>query len=822
MTDESLLIHSRHSNAGPRGRATYLGVGALLGAAVVVVLVRSLGVAQPPSSVVGWWLPSGSTSDVSTSPHLRPFEAATPRPGDALRWSTRDVEPLPEQRALLTTSALEGEPFAYSKYATIVPDPAYFRKDHEAEDLSEAWGAWGFWDDAEDERPTTDYCGAFPYRDISEDEFPDESWQVDAVFVNHILDSGGNLVRRAQDAIFAEYGRGKPLPLEQLLERAKMFRWAKVDFAKDEEPSAESHQRGGWTTDRSWDGLVRRLLHAIVTNDDFVVVVVGGQPTVGAGNHFRHSYAMQFHRVVAPVLARLGVRLVTRNLSHRHRGSLSAALGAVWGGDVDIMIWDEGRIEHTRREKDLFLRQALLTGREKIPLIWMGGSDSDWELLRMYHEQADIDVGRFGTGLYGIPWTASKKMADSLPKASRYLLCEDDVRDLCRHDPTEYCAQCWIDRSDIPDPKALFPNITDKVPGHHQWNEGWRAHQLTGRLLAHTVLEAFQDAIQLFTQGTGGGPPLDDFSWHVGEYYENMRTKLANLSPTQTGCADWGDLLPARVCTTPLHGATQYTPRATSSIADLVKAGPSGKPVNPQQVMYPGHDVHNPCFDPEDGVANIVGVVSGRRQLLEEPMEVFDDLLSGMPEAFARVQASRQAEKEEIPPQDIHPRELESLETGPGWHVANESPGQCDGEYTSICGRQTSSTCPLLGYHDSSGQVRGDEAAGWLVLEIPNVEMGLIMFGLVLETQSRLRHADPIAGLPDSFSFDVSLDGKVTTWSKSEFVEHYRRQLQRTFDGLVLLDDPLFTTEAKPVEVAIRIRNCGAACRVGITHAFWA
>jgi hypothetical protein len=30
---------------------------------------------------------------------------------------------------------------------------------------------------------------------------------------------------------------------------------------------------GGWTTKRSFDGLVRRLLHAMNTNDEFVVVM---------------------------------------------------------------------------------------------------------------------------------------------------------------------------------------------------------------------------------------------------------------------------------------------------------------------------------------------------------------------------------------------------------------------------------------------------------------------------------------------------------------------------------------------------------------------
>jgi len=45
----------------------------------------------------------------------------------------------------------------------------------------ESWGHWGFWDGAEETRPEGDYCGKYPNRDIPEDEWPENAWQVDAV-----------------------------------------------------------------------------------------------------------------------------------------------------------------------------------------------------------------------------------------------------------------------------------------------------------------------------------------------------------------------------------------------------------------------------------------------------------------------------------------------------------------------------------------------------------------------------------------------------------------------------------------------------------------
>ena len=51
-----------------------------------------------------------------------------------------------------------------------------------------------------------------------------------------------------------------------------MFRWEKVDLGAGQVPSPSSRMQGGWTTQRSFDGLARRILHAIMTNDEFVYV----------------------------------------------------------------------------------------------------------------------------------------------------------------------------------------------------------------------------------------------------------------------------------------------------------------------------------------------------------------------------------------------------------------------------------------------------------------------------------------------------------------------------------------------------------------------
>lgn len=176
-------------------------------------------------------------------------------------------------------------PLVYSKMATIVPDPTHPISDKAKKEAKEKFGAWGFWDGDESMRPTDDYCAKAPNRDVV--EFPDTAWQNDAVFVNHYLNDAEQLVGRTMEAIFTEYGWGiDQWPADQkawvMKERLKMYHVEYVedeDFAKDDFTAPEkylkrgTHGSGGWSTKRSFDGLVRRLLHAMTTNDEFVVVL---------------------------------------------------------------------------------------------------------------------------------------------------------------------------------------------------------------------------------------------------------------------------------------------------------------------------------------------------------------------------------------------------------------------------------------------------------------------------------------------------------------------------------------------------------------------
>ena len=105
--------------------------------------------------------------------------------------------------------------FLYSKYATVLPLVDHpFPNNEVKEEYAEKYGKWHFWDGDEEERPMEDYTAKYPNRDMPGEDFPDDAWQADAVYVNHILNDADQLIGRTMEAIFVEYGKGKPLPPE--------------------------------------------------------------------------------------------------------------------------------------------------------------------------------------------------------------------------------------------------------------------------------------------------------------------------------------------------------------------------------------------------------------------------------------------------------------------------------------------------------------------------------------------------------------------------------------------------------------------------------
>jgi hypothetical protein len=278
-----------------------------------------------------------------------------------------------------TTKNHSGYQFPKEQYTTDTLPWTRPISDEENEALIEKWGNWHFWDGDPDSRPTEDYMAAFPNRDCPFDEFPNTAWQADAVYVNHMLDSAGELVARAKDAIYTEYGYGprSEIDHDQLKTRREMFKLSLIDL---EDPSVvpppESLSQGGWSTRRSLAGLARRLLHAMMTNDSFTIVIGGHSAAAGHGNHFLQNYAMQMYKALKPIFDRVGVELIVRNEAQGGLGTMQHGLGSadIYGDDVDMLMWDSAMTEKEHNAISLYYRQALIGGK-RAPVLWGGPFD---------------------------------------------------------------------------------------------------------------------------------------------------------------------------------------------------------------------------------------------------------------------------------------------------------------------------------------------------------------------------------------------------------------------------------------------------------------
>lgn len=152
--------------------------------------------------------------------------------------------------------------------------------DEEREAIIQQWGSWTLTD--EKERPKEDYYDAYPNRDIPYEDFPTNAWQTDQEYLADFLPEALALVNRVQMAILAEYGKTNS---SDMFNVEILDTWDGQNFvgSKGLASHRPSMKQGGFTNRRSWNGLVRRLLHAVMTEDIFVFAMGGHSAAAGHG-----------------------------------------------------------------------------------------------------------------------------------------------------------------------------------------------------------------------------------------------------------------------------------------------------------------------------------------------------------------------------------------------------------------------------------------------------------------------------------------------------------------------------------------------------------
>lgn len=122
----------------------------------------------------------------------------------------------------------------------------------------------------------------------------------------------------------------------------------------------------------------------------------------------------------------------------------------------------------------------------------------------------------------------------SQPYAGRYLKCSGAANSICKNN--RYDGVCWIDRPDVT-PTTQQSNAPG---GRASWHPGNREHQLFGRVLTYTILEATKDALNLWKETDG--LLLNDEAWHMTAHYEGLRKRVEEIPLEKYHCLNYGEM----------------------------------------------------------------------------------------------------------------------------------------------------------------------------------------------------------------------------------------------------------------------------------------
>ena len=451
----------------------------------------------------------------------------------AVRRLIADVDEAALARYKADTPGFRRHPSYYSdKYLTRARGP------------DASMGSWTLVDSKSAIRPGDDFYNQYPNRDVPWQDFPETTaWQKDATYLPQFLDQGIALVERALEAILTEYGYGSDRDDRPFEERLSIL----TNPSRNTMPG------------KSFEGLVRRVLHSIVTQDTFTLAMSGHSAAAGTcaktnvfvhclcvyfilysfiglfihsllarfllllypghGNHFQQSYTHAYGVIVEPIFARLGVHAMSRNFGFGGLGTIQTgiAASALMGPDVDVLMWDSGMTEKGSAIGVLGV-QAALAG-DRIPVYLSTAAYGN-----PLNSEVGMDVGSPGNFVSFAPMANTREELDALPWASQCLRFGNDLKPVCGGN--HYRGICWLDRSDFiwngMNMSYTPVNTKQKEPGGRAgWHPGDRVHQIRGRGLAGLVLSGIRDALLLWKNSEN--LVLKDEDWHGECLYTGYR-----------------------------------------------------------------------------------------------------------------------------------------------------------------------------------------------------------------------------------------------------------------------------------------------------------
>lgn len=388
--------------------------------------------------------------------------------------------------------------------------------------------------------------------------------------------------------------------------------------------------------------------------------------------------------------------------------------------------------EKDKQSLEMFNRQAMMNG-ERVPVIF----------TRM---PVDLDLDTNGTAWIGdvlssnefVPKTTSESQGATMPWAIQYLNCEEDVVNLCGgRGKDKYNAYCWVKRSDVTleTETGRYPMANRQPKSQASWHPGWRVHQFESRKVALVFLNAFKKAFKIWEDGIKDQFPLDVKYWHVGSIYKDIQKNFVeNIKGVRKGnshCEKYFEKHNLeKMCYTMMHGMSEFTPVNIGYENSIIKHARKGENGFPKQVgvmPYVGPDLLPLKWKIPDGDVDVHAIAIASNYEAPNFDHLFEEEIEEDNDEDAE---DAEDERRDLSAQDTS-RFVSStgIVPGEGWasSVFKETGVQeyCDGSAMSECNR--GGWCATEGSNDRHGCLSGDGLSGWLVIDIPHVEEGIIL-----------------------------------------------------------------------------------------------
>jgi hypothetical protein len=699
------------------------------------------------------------------------------------------------------------------------------------EAIKKEWGAWEaptdvFYEKYSVRRPEPPF-DTYPYRDLPLKKFPEHSWQLDETYVASFLQQAKELLHRVKEGVYTEYGHptirknGKKISKNERDKRDELFRVITENFFVKKGTAVEIRnvriaKKGvAFMSETTWDGLVQKLLHAMMTNDEFYVVLVG-QGSAYKANNFFQSQIMQFNHLMEPVFDLLGMNLVTRNMGMDASTTTSALGGADVYGEADILWYYRSNGEkESIGQHDLLQKQAILAG-ERVPVI-------------LTPTPAGLEAATNGTALLGnlqpgaevCSWTqyfvnGTLKHPKSVP-VCQYARCDDTL--LAEGYCSVHDSVCWVDRKDW-NPTA---SQNSDVGAQDESYPGVNNHQWEGRKLSLVLLHALEAAIEQWQEAIlEDGFPLQEKYWHVRPMYEEIRNNVRSLgiNSQATACELFLSKLDPMICHLAMHSHSEWTPQVRPQHFQLRNIATGLQEMHRGVEPYHGVDLLPWQWKIPDSHIDIHMIAIATKT----PPQVVDGNFDDDDDNYSWLCNEDDASSELIgcgkePRRYLYPEEMKmKTSTGPagskassssaGWSLDNAPIGFCDGSAQSRCNRRHNNNCLLSGHNFYRGSLKGNRESGWLTLNLAKIREGIILVRLEVSTENTSKAATDAP--QQNFEFDYSINGEKTTLTKEEF-ESFGVTLTTDLTVYPLMMRKDMPSESgsddfKNVEIKIRIR----------------